>query len=289
MDYVSYLLNKVMQSPEWSSTAIVVTWDDYGGFYDHVAPPQIDTYGEGFRVPALVISPWVKPGYIDHTQYEFASLIKLAETNFNLKDLGAPRTIIANDMMNSFNFNQKPQPALIEQANFVAPSPTPSPQPTPTSTSQTLTATATSPSGPSVTLTVGSSVNLTASVLGGTKPYRYQWVLYMSPNSTLDGDVNRGTSSTLQVSQTNPGTYTYFVQATDATQQITTSNKVTLTFTSFSPTPTPASTPSPTPTPTLTPAPLALTAISWLIAIPIVIAALIVITFVWYRHRKSIG
>lgn len=51
MDYVSYLVNQVMQSPEWNSTAIVITWDDYGGFYDHVAPPQIDSYGEGFRVP----------------------------------------------------------------------------------------------------------------------------------------------------------------------------------------------------------------------------------------------
>jgi phospholipase C len=139
MDYVAYLVNKVMQSPEWSSTAIVITWDDYGGFYDHVAPPQIDTYGEGFRVPTLIISPWAKPGYIDHTQYEFASLIKLAEDNFNLKDLGTSRTKIANDMMNSFNFTQALQPALIEPANFVAgvsptPSSTSTPIPTPTLT-----------------------------------------------------------------------------------------------------------------------------------------------------------
>ena len=61
MDYVSYLVTQVMESREWSSTAIVITWDDYGGFYDNVAPPQIDAYGEGFRVPTLVISPWAKP------------------------------------------------------------------------------------------------------------------------------------------------------------------------------------------------------------------------------------
>lgn len=119
MDYVSYLVNKVMESSAWSSTAIVITWDDYGGFYDHVSPPQVDKYGEGFRVPALVISPWAKHNYIDHTQYEFASLIALAEHTFNLATLGV-RDATANDMMNSFNFGQKPQPTLIETANFVA-------------------------------------------------------------------------------------------------------------------------------------------------------------------------
>jgi len=120
MDYVSYLVNQVMQSAYWSSSAIVITWDDYGGFYDHVPPPQIDAYGEGFRVPALVISPWAKQAYIDHTQYEFASLLRLAEDTFNLPTLGV-RDIQANNMMNSFDFNQAPQPTLIEPANFVGP------------------------------------------------------------------------------------------------------------------------------------------------------------------------
>jgi phospholipase C len=122
MDYVSYLVNQVMQSQYWESSAIVITWDDYGGFYDHVPPPQVDAYGEGFRVPTLVISPWAKHGYIDHTQYEFASLLRLAEDNFNLPTLGT-RDVSANDMMNSFDFNQQPQPTLIEPANFIGPSP----------------------------------------------------------------------------------------------------------------------------------------------------------------------
>jgi phospholipase C len=120
MDYVSYLVNQVMQSRYWQSTAIVITWDDYGGFYDHVVPPQIDAYGEGFRVPTLVISPWAKHHYIDSTMYEFASLLRLAEVTFNLPTLGT-RDVKSNDMMNSFDFGQSPQPPLIEPANFIGP------------------------------------------------------------------------------------------------------------------------------------------------------------------------
>jgi len=120
MDYVAFLVNQVMDSPFWASTAIVITWDDYGGFYDHVPPPQIDAYGEGFRVPNLVVSPWAKRGFIDHTQYEFASFLKLAEHVFNLPSLGT-RDVEANDMMNSFDFGQTPQPPLLEAANFIGP------------------------------------------------------------------------------------------------------------------------------------------------------------------------
>ncbi len=127
MDYVAYLVNQVMQSQYWSSSAIIITWDDYGGFYDHVPPPQIDQYGEGFRVPTLVISPWAKHGYIDHIQYEFASMLRLAEDNFNLPTLGV-RDSISYDMMNSFNFNQAPQPTLVEPANFVGPAGTTIPE-----------------------------------------------------------------------------------------------------------------------------------------------------------------
>jgi phospholipase C len=120
MDYVAYLINQVMESQYWDSTAIVLTWDDYGGFYDHVSPPQVDAYGEGFRVPTLVISPWAKHGYVDHTEYEFASMLKLAEDNFGLPSLGT-RDVKASDMMNSFNFTQQPQPPLVEPTNFLGP------------------------------------------------------------------------------------------------------------------------------------------------------------------------
>jgi phospholipase C len=144
MDYVAYLVNQVMESQYWQSSAIIITWDDYGGFYDNVPPPQIDAYGEGFRVPTLVISPWAKHAFIDHTQYEFASLLSLAEDNFNLPKLGT-RDVDANDMMNSFDFSQSPQPPLIEPANFIGPAAetaTTSSNP-PTSTMETTTIPAT--------------------------------------------------------------------------------------------------------------------------------------------------
>jgi len=127
MDYVAYLVNQVMQSPYWSSTAILITWDDYGGFYDHVAPPQVDAYGEGFRVPTLVISPWAKHAYVDSTLYEFASFLKLVEDNWNLPRLpnNSDRDELTDigDMSNSFNFDQNPLPPLLEPANFVGPQP----------------------------------------------------------------------------------------------------------------------------------------------------------------------
>lgn len=130
MDYVSYLVNQVMSSSYWQSTAIVVTWDDYGGFYDHVAPPQIDSSGLGFRVPALVISPWAKHNFIDNTQYEFSSMLALAEHTFNVPTLHA-RDAISNDMNASFDFSQTPQSTLIEPADFVAQPPEATPTPTP--------------------------------------------------------------------------------------------------------------------------------------------------------------
>ncbi len=119
MDYVAYLVNQIMQSPSWQSTAIVITWDDYGGFYDHVPPPQIDPYGDGFRVPTLIISPWAKSHYIDHTVYEFGSMLRFAEDNFGLRQLGG-RDLFANNMMNAFNFTQTPLEPLIEPADYVA-------------------------------------------------------------------------------------------------------------------------------------------------------------------------
>ena len=125
MDYVTYLVNAVMKSPYWSSTAVVLTWDDYGGFYDHVAPPVVDAYGEGFRVPTLVISPWAKHGFVDHTPYEFGSLLSFVEADFGLPKLGTRDSvgIGRNDLMNSFDFAQAPQPPLVLPANFTGPKP----------------------------------------------------------------------------------------------------------------------------------------------------------------------
>jgi phospholipase C len=119
MDYVSALVNAIMKSKYWQDTAIFVTWDDYGGFYDHVAPPVIDTYGEGFRVPTLIISPWAKHGYVDHTTYEFGSMLRLAEGIFQVPSLNT-RDVVANNLLNAFDFGQTPQPPLVEPGNFVS-------------------------------------------------------------------------------------------------------------------------------------------------------------------------
>ena len=107
MWYVTKLVNAVMTSDFWKDTAIIITWDDYGGFYDHVAPPKIDKYGYGFRVPGLVISPYARPGFIDHTQFDFTSPLKLIETRFNLPAL-TDRDRTANNMLSCFDFKQQP-------------------------------------------------------------------------------------------------------------------------------------------------------------------------------------
>jgi phospholipase C len=120
MDYVTALIDAVMNSPYWSNTAIIVCEDDYGGYYDHVAPPQMDAYGLGFRVPSIVISAYSKPGYIDHTQYEFASFLKLVEDNWGISSL-TQRDAQSSDMMNSFDFNQSPISPVILSTNLVCP------------------------------------------------------------------------------------------------------------------------------------------------------------------------
>ena len=109
MWHVTGLINAAMQSPAWKNTVIIVTWDDYGGFYDHVPPPQVDKYGYGFRVPALIISPWSKPGHISHVYYDFTSPLKLIEDHFGLPPM-ATRDRDANNMLDCFDFSQKPNP-----------------------------------------------------------------------------------------------------------------------------------------------------------------------------------
>ena len=80
--YVTRLVNAIMRSPDWSSTAIFLAWDDWGGFYDHVKPPQVDENGYGLRVPALVISPYAKRGFIDHQTLSFDAYLKFIEDDF---------------------------------------------------------------------------------------------------------------------------------------------------------------------------------------------------------------
>jgi phospholipase C len=109
--WVAQAINAIGASPDWKSTAIFVFWDDWGGFYDHVAPYVVrDQVGPGFRVPLLVISPYVNSGQVVHTNVEFATLNKFVEQTFNLGSLGATdASPYLNNLNGFFNFNQAPQ------------------------------------------------------------------------------------------------------------------------------------------------------------------------------------
>ncbi len=106
-------INAVMQGPasQWNNTVIFLTWDDFGGFYDHAAPPYRDQYGLGIRVPMMIISPWAIQG-VYHTEVEFASVLRFMEETFALPNLGGADTI-ANDMQDAFNYSQTPLPPLV--------------------------------------------------------------------------------------------------------------------------------------------------------------------------------
>src|SRR6516162_6020715 len=103
MWHVTDLVNAIMRSDAWRSTVIIITWDDFGGFYDHVPPPAVDTFGFGPRVPLIVISPYVKEGTVSHTVYEFASVLQFIETRYKTKALG-PRDVEANSLLGMFDF-----------------------------------------------------------------------------------------------------------------------------------------------------------------------------------------
>jgi phospholipase C len=111
-DWTVQVLNALMRSRYWSSTAVILTWDDFGGFYDHVPPPHVDIYGLGPRVPAIIISPFAKREYVDHDTLEFASVLKFIETIFDLPSLTS-RDGTAGDMLDAFDFRQRPVPPLI--------------------------------------------------------------------------------------------------------------------------------------------------------------------------------
>jgi phospholipase C len=90
--YVTSLVNALMRGPDWSSTAIFLAWDDWGGFYDHVMPPRVDVNGYGLRVPALVISPYARKGYVDHQTLSFDAYLKFIEDDFLGGERLDPRT-----------------------------------------------------------------------------------------------------------------------------------------------------------------------------------------------------
>ncbi|MGC1381642.1 MAG: alkaline phosphatase family protein [Candidatus Baltobacteraceae bacterium] len=107
--WVTKVVNAVGRSKYWRDTAIVILWDDWGGWYDNVAPPQTSYTGLGFRVPMIVISPYAKPHDVSHTQYDFGSVLKFVEENFGLGSLGTSDAT-ANSIGDVFDFYQLPRP-----------------------------------------------------------------------------------------------------------------------------------------------------------------------------------
>jgi phospholipase C len=106
--WVASIVNAIGASPAWNTTAIVILWDDWGGLYDHVAPPQITYSSLGFRVPMIIVSPYARKGYVSHTQYEFASVLKFIEENWRLEPLHRA-DVRANSIGDVFDFSQAPR------------------------------------------------------------------------------------------------------------------------------------------------------------------------------------
>ncbi len=134
--WTTRLINAAMQGPDWSSTAIFLAWDDWGGFYDHVPPPVVDQNGYGLRVPGLVISPYARQGFVDHQTLSFDAYVKFIEDDF----LGGQRLDPATDgrpdprpdvrenatqlgnLVSDFNFDQPPRRPVV-----LSPTPPPGP------------------------------------------------------------------------------------------------------------------------------------------------------------------
>ena len=125
--YVTHLVNTIMKGPDWKSTAIFISWDDWGGFYDHVQPPTVDSNGYGFRVPGLVLSPYARRGYLDHQSLSFDAYVKFVEDVFLHGERLDPATDgrpdrrpdvrennpALGDLSYDFDFSQQPRPPML--------------------------------------------------------------------------------------------------------------------------------------------------------------------------------
>ena len=114
--FVQSIITALMRSSVWDKAAFTWTYDDWGGWYDHVTPPQIDKWGYGFRAPSLLVSAYAKQGYVDSTELDFTSLLKFIEVNWGLEPLAA-RDESANSIHSAFDFDQPPRaPILLTRA-----------------------------------------------------------------------------------------------------------------------------------------------------------------------------
>jgi len=107
--WVASVVNAIGESAYWNDTAIFVTWDDWGGWYDHVAPPIHSSYESGFRVPLIVVSPYAKKGYVSHVTHSFGSILKFIEEAFDLPSLGY-EDARSDDLADCFDFRQAVMP-----------------------------------------------------------------------------------------------------------------------------------------------------------------------------------
>jgi phospholipase C len=115
--WVVSITNAIGASKYWNSTAIFVTWDDWGGWYDHVPPKILNSYELGFRVPLIVVSPYAKAGYVSHTPHEFGSILRFTEEALGLGSLGYTDSR-ADDLSDCFNFSQSPLPYVNIKAPY---------------------------------------------------------------------------------------------------------------------------------------------------------------------------
>lgn len=117
--WVASVVNAVGKSKFWNSSVIIVLWDDWGAWYDNVPPPQMDFAGLGVRVPCIIISPYARRHYVDHTQYEFGSVLKFVEQNFRLPSLGATDAR-ARSLVDALDFTQPPRRFVPFSAQYAA-------------------------------------------------------------------------------------------------------------------------------------------------------------------------
>ncbi|MGO4883752.1 MAG: alkaline phosphatase family protein [Bryobacteraceae bacterium] len=187
-------INAVMQGPQWGSTAMFVFWDDFGGYYDHVPPPQIYTYGLGARVPLLIISPYARPAHISSTVYSAVSLLSFAENVFGLPPLLDSDTL-ANNAADSFDFTQSPVPPLILQPR----------------TCPTMPVTCAAYSAQ-----VGVPYSSAVTVEGGVAPYTFYWFPFTAGTPPAGLTLNSSTGA-ITGTPTTSGNVTYTVEAVDST------------------------------------------------------------------------
>jgi phospholipase C len=109
-NWTTRVIDSLMLGPDWKSTAVFLTWDEWGGFYDHVRPPQVDRFGLGFRVPLLVISPYARAGTIDHHWGEFDSVLRFIDENWGIAGRLTARDAHASDLAYDFDFTRRPIP-----------------------------------------------------------------------------------------------------------------------------------------------------------------------------------